>query len=55
MRIFTPIIFAAIFIGWVLYRSFITKDIMKYKTEIFAGCFFIGIWAAIYMAIIEFA
>ncbi|MDB5152688.1 MAG: hypothetical protein JWR54_1439 [Mucilaginibacter sp.] len=53
MRIFTPIIFAIIFLGWVLYRDFIRKDIKKYKNEIFAGCFFIAIWAVIYIFLIE--
>jgi hypothetical protein len=53
MRIFTPVIFSVLFIGWVLYRAFITKDIKKHKNEVFGGIFFMAVWALIYIVLIK--
>lgn len=44
---------AIIFIGWVLYKAFITKDIKKHKNEVFGGFFFIAIWIVIYFVFIH--
>ena len=52
MGVFAPTIMAIIFIGWVLYRALITKDIRKYKNEVFGGFFFIAVWVVIYAVII---
>lgn len=48
MRIFAAPIMAVIFLGWVLYITFVTKTYKKHKNEIFAGFFFIAIWAALF-------
>jgi len=48
MRVFAPIVFAALFLGWLLYRIFIAKDVKKYKNEVFGGFFFIVVWLVIY-------
>ncbi|MBD1394813.1 hypothetical protein [Mucilaginibacter glaciei] len=47
MRIFAAPIMAIIFLGWVFYIAFITKTIKKHKNEVFAGFFFMAIWAVI--------
>jgi len=52
MRIIMAPIMAIIFIGWVLYRAFIVKDIKKYKTEVFGGFFFIAIWIVLFVVFI---
>ena len=49
MGVLGPPIMSVLFIGWILYRTLITKDIRKYKTEIFGGFFFIAVWAVIYI------
>jgi hypothetical protein len=51
MGVIGPPILAIIFIGWVLYRTLITKDIRKYKNEVFGGFFFIAVWVLIYVVI----
>jgi hypothetical protein len=53
MGIIAPGILSAIFLGWILYRSFVTKDIKKYKNEVFGGFFFIGIWIVIYTVLVN--
>ena len=50
MRIFAVPIMAIIFLGWVIYIVFITKTIKQYKNEVFAGFFFIALWA-IFLAV----
>jgi high-affinity Fe2+/Pb2+ permease len=47
-----PYIFTAVFLGWVLYRTFIKKDIKKYKNEVFGGFFFIAVWVILYFVIL---
>jgi hypothetical protein len=47
MRLLMVPIMAIIFIGWILYKTFITKDIKNYKNEVFGGVFFIIIWVVI--------
>jgi hypothetical protein len=49
MRVFLAPLMAIIFLGWVFYITFITKTLKKNKNEVFAGFFFLGIWAVILM------
>ena len=49
MRILIAPIMAVIFLSWVFYRAFITKDIKQHKNEVFGGFFFLAIWVAIYL------
>jgi hypothetical protein len=51
MLILGPPIMSALFLGWLLYRALITKDIKKYKGEVFAGFFFMAVWAVTYALI----
>ncbi|TWJ03227.1 hypothetical protein JN11_00764 [Mucilaginibacter frigoritolerans] len=44
-------IMAVIFLAWVFYITFITKTIKKNKNEVFAGFFFIAVWAVILVLI----
>ncbi|MBG6112189.1 CRISPR/Cas system endoribonuclease Cas6 (RAMP superfamily) [Flavobacterium sp. CG_23.5] len=41
------------FIGWILYRLFIKKDLKKNLNSLYLGFFFIGIWVLFYFFIIE--
>lgn len=43
----TPI-FAILFSGWVLYRTFLKRDILKYKDEVFGGLVFLLVWWVLY-------
>ena len=45
-------IMAVIFLGWVLYITFITKTAKKHKDEIFAGFFFLAVWAVFLFVVI---
>jgi hypothetical protein len=53
MGIIAPSILSAIFLGWVLYRTLITKDIKNFRNEVFGGFFFIGVWIAIYTVLVN--
>jgi hypothetical protein len=55
MRIFAPLIFIILFLGWLLYHTFIKKDIKKYRNEVFGGFFFTGVWIVIYTVLINIA
>ncbi|HMK05927.1 MAG TPA: hypothetical protein VK476_00245 [Flavobacterium sp.] len=48
MRVLTPIIFLILFLGWIFYRVFIKKDMKKHFNDLYAGLFFVGIWACVY-------
>jgi hypothetical protein len=48
LRMIIPPILLAIFIGWIVYRAFIRKDLRNHMTELYAGLFFIAVWAVIY-------
>lgn len=45
-------ILALIFLGWVFYITFITKTVKKHKDEVFAGFFFMAVWAVIVYVIV---
>ena len=48
MRVFIPLIFLIVFLGWAGYRALIKRDLLRHKDEIFTSLFFFGIWAVIY-------
>lgn len=48
LKIFMPIAFLVVFIGWVLYRLVIKKDLKQNLNSLYAGLFFVGVWALLY-------
>ena len=42
------------FIGWILYRLIIKKDLHKNLNNVYLGLFFITIWALFYFFIVEY-
>jgi len=42
------------FIGWILYRFIIKKDLNKNLNNLYLGLFFITIWAFLYFFIVEY-
>jgi hypothetical protein len=52
MRVLIAPIMAIIFLGWVLYISVVTKTLKKNKNEVFAGFFFIALWAVILLIVV---
>lgn len=38
----------ALFIGWVLYRSLIKRDLHQHKSTLAVGTLFIGVWGLLY-------
>ena len=51
IRVLMVPIMAIIFLGWGFYVTFITKSLKKNKNEVFAGFFFIAVWAVILLVI----
>lgn len=43
-----------VFIGWILYRLIIKKDLSKNLNNLCLGLFFIIIWALFYFFIVEY-
>jgi high-affinity Fe2+/Pb2+ permease len=41
-----------VFIGWILYRLFIKKDLSKNLNNLYFGLFFVAIWLSYYFFII---
>lgn len=53
-RLVFPIVFAVLFIGWLLYRLLIKKDIKKQMNTVYLGLFFFAIWAILYFLIFHY-
>ena len=53
LRLFIPIAFIAIFIGWILYRLLIKKDLKQQVSILYAGLTFTGVWALIYFVLLK--
>lgn len=49
MRAFMPLVFFIMFIGWVLYRALIKKDLKQNMSSLYVGLCFIAVWATIYI------
>jgi high-affinity Fe2+/Pb2+ permease len=41
------------FIGWILYRLLIKKDLKKNLNNVYLGLFFIGVWVLFYFFIVH--
>lgn len=48
MRIFLPFVFALLFLGWVVYRLTIRKDLKANVNDLYLGIFFLAIWVILY-------
>ena len=48
-RAFMPIIFLIVFLFWILYRLLIKKDLRQNLNSLYAGLFFVAVWAVIYL------
>lgn len=53
-RIFMVIGLTFTFLGWILYRLIVKKDLKKNLNNLYLGLFFIGTWALFYFFIVEF-
>lgn len=53
LRIYIPIAFVVVFFTWIAYRAFVTRDLRSQMTNVYAGFAFIGVWAAIYFALLK--
>lgn len=53
MRVFAAPIMAILFLGWVLYITFISKTIKKHKTEVLLGFFFFAVWGILLVALYD--
>lgn len=54
MGIWMAIGLAIVFIGWILYRLLIKKDLNKNLDSLYLGLFFIGIWVLFYFFIVGY-
>jgi len=48
MRIYYGVVFFPLYLAWVVYHTFIKKDMKKHTTDLYALTFFMGVWALIY-------
>jgi tellurite resistance protein TehA-like permease len=51
LRFYTPLVFIVLFVGWVLYRLLVKKDLKQNLNNLYLGIFFIAIWGLIYVLI----
>lgn len=48
LRMYLPIAFGVLFLGWTLYHGLIRRDLPKRRHELFLGLCFLALWGAIY-------
>ena len=53
-RILMAIGLTVVFLGWILYRLIVKKDLKKNLNNMYLGFFFIGTWVLFYFFIVEF-
>ncbi|MES2478093.1 MAG: hypothetical protein V4561_03345 [Bacteroidota bacterium] len=53
MRMYAGLILLVCFIGWVLYRLLIKRDLLKHKAQIMVSLFFLGAWALVYWMVLR--
>lgn len=54
MRIFFPIIFAVLFVLYVLYLALVKKQLKQNLNQVvFPGLFFIAVWGILYYFVLE--
>lgn len=54
MGIWMAIGLTIVFIGWILYRLLIKKDLSKNLNSLYLGLFFIGTWVLFYFFIVDY-
>jgi hypothetical protein len=52
LRLFMPIVFFVLFIIWVLYHSFVKKDIKAQSNNVVIGLSFFSVWAILYWMLV---
>lgn len=52
-RIYLPLVLITLFIGWVLYRLLIKRDLKQQLNTVYLGVFFIAVWGVIYTFIFQ--
>ncbi len=52
-RLYIPFALVLVFIGWVLYRLIIKKDLKQNLNSLYLGLFFVGIWSMMYFFILK--
>jgi len=52
-RLYLPILFFAVFIGWILYRLLIKKDLKQNLNTMYIGLAFTGVWVLIYCFLLK--
>lgn len=55
MHFFVIPFLTIVFIAWIVYHSFIRKDMSKHRHELYGGLIFIGIWMVLYVCLINAA
>lgn len=53
LRIIMPLLFFVVFIGWILYRALIKKDLRQNLNTLYIGLTFTGIWILIYYVMLQ--
>ena len=53
LRMYITILFFAIFIGWLLYRLLIMKDLKRNLNTVYVGLTFTGVWILIYFFLLK--
>jgi len=47
-RVLFGFVFIPLFLGWLIYRALIKRDLKKHLTDLYGGIFFISAWLLIY-------
>jgi len=47
-RVLFGFVFIPLFLGWLVYRALIKRDLRKHLTDLYGGIFFISAWLLIY-------
>ena len=53
LRAYIPLIFLVLFVGWILYRLIVTKDLRQQLNNVYLGVFFFGVWGLIYFFLLR--
>jgi hypothetical protein len=48
LRLLLPLVLLVMFVGWMLYRVVVKKDLKKHLNEVSLGMFFFSVWGLIY-------
>ena len=46
--------FVVVFLGWVLYRLLIKRDLRKNLQGLYLGLFFIAVWVVLYFSVFKY-